>query len=139
MPNVKSVNQIDAFVGARVRALREKRDMSQIRLAQLLGITFQQVQKYEKGTNRISASRLQHIGQILGVKVPYFFDGAPLALAIAHRKDADATDALALTEFVRSTQARALITAFQQIKAVATRRALVRMIEAMAAIDEAAN
>ena len=56
-------------------------DMSQSQLGNALGVTFQQVQKYEKGTNRISASRLQHISQILQVPVPFFFEGAPAAFS----------------------------------------------------------
>ena len=57
-------------------------DMSQTDLGDALGLTFQQVQKYEKGSNRISASRLQHISQILQVSVPFFFEGAPAATGI---------------------------------------------------------
>ena len=75
----KIVNPIDKHVGSRVRMRRLMLDMSQTDVADALGLTFQQVQKYEKGTNRISASRLQHISQILQVPVPFFFEGAPAA------------------------------------------------------------
>ena len=69
----KSPNPIDKHVGSRVRMRRMMLGMSQEKLGEELGLTFQQVQKYEKGTNRISASRLQHISHILEVTVPFFF------------------------------------------------------------------
>lgn len=73
--SVRSVTAIDAHVGARLRQQRRVKQMSLERLAQLLGVTCQQVQKYEKGTNRIGASRLFDAATILGVSVQYFFDG----------------------------------------------------------------
>jgi transcriptional regulator with XRE-family HTH domain len=73
----KSLNLIDKHVGSRVRMRRMTLNMSQTKLGDALGLTFQQVQKYEKGTNRISASRLQHLTQILDVPVSFFFEGAP--------------------------------------------------------------
>src|SRR2546425_2393566 len=73
----KLPNPIDKHVGSRLRMRRKMLGMSQEKLGDALGITFQQVQKYEKGTNRISASRLQHVCHILGVPVAFFFDGAP--------------------------------------------------------------
>jgi transcriptional regulator with XRE-family HTH domain len=75
--NKKAPDPIDKHVGGQVRMRRMMLDMSQEKLGDALGLTFQQVQKYEKGSNRISASRLQAIGQILQVDVPFFFDGAP--------------------------------------------------------------
>jgi transcriptional regulator with XRE-family HTH domain len=70
-------NYIDVHVGARMRMRRQLINMSQERLGELLGITFQQVQKYEKGSNRISASRLFYSAKTLGVPVQFFFDGLP--------------------------------------------------------------
>ena len=66
---------VDIHVGARVRLRRIELGMSQERLAAELGLTFQQVQKYERAANRISASRLYHIGKVLDVKVPFFYEG----------------------------------------------------------------
>jgi len=66
---------VDIHVGARVRLRRIELGMSQERLAAELGLTFQQVQKYERATNRISASRLFHIGKVVGVKVAFFYEG----------------------------------------------------------------
>ena len=73
----KAPNPIDKHVGSRVRMRRMMLGMSQEKLGNNLGLTFQQVQKYEKGTNRIGASRLQQISQILQVPVSFFFEGAP--------------------------------------------------------------
>ena len=67
---------VDIHVGQRVRLARLSAGLSQSQLAGAVGITFQQVQKYEKGTNRISASRLYQFANILGVDIPYFFQGA---------------------------------------------------------------
>src|SRR5204862_2364914 len=73
----KAPNPIDKHVGSRVRMRRMMLGMSQEKLGDALGLTFQQVQKYEKGTNRIGASRLQQISLILQVSVSFFFEGAP--------------------------------------------------------------
>src|SRR3954447_8504909 len=75
--NKKKPNPIDIHVGSRVRLRRNMLGMSQEKLGENLGITFQQIQKYEKGTNRIGASRLQHIARVLSVPVAFFFEGAP--------------------------------------------------------------
>src|SRR5215472_16185854 len=75
----KAPNPIDKHVGSRVRMRRMMLSMSQEKLGDALGLTFQQVQKYEKGTNRIGASRLQQISHILQVPVSFFFEGAPAA------------------------------------------------------------
>lgn len=72
----KQPHPVDRVVGSRVRLIRTARGFSQSRLAEDLGITFQQVQKYEKGTNRISASRLFEISRLLGVSVPDLYKGA---------------------------------------------------------------
>ena len=70
-------NYVDAHVGSRVRMRRQLIGMSQEKLGDLLGITFQQVQKYERGANRVSASRLHHMSKVLGVPIQFFFDGLP--------------------------------------------------------------
>src|SRR6476619_5423180 len=75
----KAPNPIDKHVGARVRMRRMMLSMSQEKLGDALGLTFQQVQKYEKGANRIGASRLQQIAQIMQVPVSFFFAGTPHA------------------------------------------------------------
>src|ERR1700680_1870830 len=77
MMAIKTPNPTDKYVGARIRMRRLMLGMSQTALAQGLGLTFQQIQKYEKGVNRIGASRLQQIAHILRVPVEFFFEGAP--------------------------------------------------------------
>ena len=73
----KGPNPVDKHVGSRVRMRRLMLGMSQGKLADGIGLTFQQVQKYEKGANRIGASRLQHLANVLQVPVPFFFEGLP--------------------------------------------------------------
>src|SRR3954453_19971957 len=77
MSKTKIPNPIDKYVGSRLRVRRTMLGMSQQKLAEALGLTFQQVQKYEKGVNRMGSSRLQHASEILRVSVPFFFEGAP--------------------------------------------------------------
>src|SRR3954447_17182844 len=79
----KAPNPVDWHVGSRVRMRRMMLSMSQEKLGDALGLTFQQVQKYEKGTNRVGASRLQQISNILQIPVAFLFDGAPNGAAAA--------------------------------------------------------
>jgi len=73
--NERKPNPIDIHVGSRVRMRRKLMGVSQEKLAEALGLTFQQVQKYERGVNRVSASKLFETSKFLGVEVSYFFDG----------------------------------------------------------------
>src|SRR5947199_8158727 len=82
--STKAPNPVDKYVGSRVRMRRIMLGMSQEKLGEALGLTFQQVQKYEKGTNRVGASRLQQISEILKVPVSFMFDGGPCVGAGAH-------------------------------------------------------
>jgi transcriptional regulator with XRE-family HTH domain len=102
--------------------------MSQEKLAEGIGLTFQQVQKYEKGTNRISASRLQHIAHILGVSVTYFFDGAP-GLPGASNGAGTAPSPAYVTDFLATSNGLALTRAFMRIEDVTLRRSIVRLVE----------
>src|SRR6202163_4740275 len=125
------LNPTDKHVGSRVRMRRLMLDMSQSDIADALGLTFQQVQKYEKGTNRISASRLQHISQILQVPVPFFFEGAPAASGIpqAAKRTADAPSPAYVTDFLATSDGLALVKAFMCIEDPKLRRAIVRLVE----------
>src|SRR5215469_10059947 len=89
LPRKKAPNPIDQYVGSRVRMRRLLLAMSQEKLGDALGLTFQQVQKYEKGTNRIGASRLEQISHILQLPVAFFFECALIgsALSMAHIDD----------------------------------------------------
>lgn len=122
----------DRHVGGRIRMQRSALAMSQGKLAEGLGITFQQVQKYEKGTNRVSASRLQQISHILKVPVAFSFEGAPGAGASA-RKLKDERAAEDIIRFVTTSDGQALVRAFVKIKRTALRQSIVRMVEALEA------
>src|ERR1041385_3627048 len=101
----KSPNPTDKYVGSRVRMRRLMMNMSQTDLGNKLGLTFQQVQKYEKGTNRIGASRLQHIAESLSVPVPFFFDGAARGLKSTEPRS------LLVSDFLASSEGIALVKA----------------------------
>src|SRR6266513_422060 len=117
----KAPNPIDRHVGSRVRMRRMMLTMSQTKLGDALGLKFQQVQKYEKGTNRISASLSQHSAQILQVPVTFFFEGAPSVLGAPHAKGAAPSSAY-VSDFLATSDGLALIRAFTQIKDAKLRR-----------------
>jgi transcriptional regulator with XRE-family HTH domain len=109
--------------------------MNQTKLGEALGITFQQVQKYEKGTNRISASRLQHISHILQVPVPFFFEGAPHVPG-QHTGNGAAPLPAYIAEFLASSDGLALIKAFMGIKKRELRRGIVDLVEEIVDDDD---
>ena len=125
----KSPHPIDKHVGNRVRMRRMLIGMSQEKLGDALGITFQQVQKYEKGTNRISASRLQQIASVLGVKISYFYEGAPGELSA----DGFAEEASPpyITQFVASSDGLQLMESFMRIKNARVRRSIVDLVKSL--------
>ena len=123
----KSPNSVDVHVGNRIRERRQSLGMSQEKLADGLGLTFQQVQKYEKGVNRVGASRLQAISSILEVPISFFFDGASPSPSRKRTGDAPSTDFV--TDFIGSTDGRRLVKAFMRIKQPVVRRSIVRMVE----------
>ncbi|MCP1336423.1 helix-turn-helix domain-containing protein [Futiania mangrovi] len=127
----KSPHPIDIYVGMRLRMRRTLRRISQERLGEELGVTFQQVQKYEKGTNRVSASRLYEIAQILEVPVSYFFDGADEGFSIAAGFAEDETSD-ELIDFLRSGDGMRLARSFQRIENPALKRSVVEHVEALA-------
>jgi transcriptional regulator with XRE-family HTH domain len=114
---------VDTHVGSRVRMRRMMLSMSQESLGDALGVTFQQVQKYEKGANRISASRLQHISRILQVPVPFFFEGAP-----GGAPGMEETPSY-MREFLASSDGLALMKAFTRIQNAKLRRLIVGLVE----------
>lgn len=124
----KVPDPIDKYVGSRVRMRRLMLATSQETLGNKLGITFQQVQKYEKGKNRISASRLQAICDILQVPVSFFFEGAP-QIAGHVGKDAEAPSPGYVTDFLTSSDGLTLLKAFIRIDDPALRRSIVRLVE----------
>jgi transcriptional regulator with XRE-family HTH domain len=130
----KAPNPIDKYVGSRVRMRRMMLGMSQEKLGNALGLTFQQVQKYEKGTNRIGASRVQHISQILQVPVAFFFEGAPdLQPQLNGANGAlEAPSTTYVSDFLATQEGLALTKAFTRIKEARIRRRIVDLVEEIA-------
>ena len=122
----KAPNSIDVYVGSQLRARRVALGMSQEKLGHAVGVTFQQVQKYEKGTNRISASRVQQLSNILQVAVGHFFENVP-----GHRKPKSAS-ADYVSEFLATADGHALAKAFMQIKNVKLRHRIVKLANEIA-------
>ena len=123
----------DAEVGRRVRSRRLERRLSQTELADGIGVTFQQVQKYEKGTNRIGAGRLERISEKLGVPISFFFDNmdGTSARARAPRNPKKRKDSV--FELMQTSGAVRILKAFHRIQSRRVRAMLVGMAEEMAA------
>jgi transcriptional regulator with XRE-family HTH domain len=130
----KVPNPTDRHVGARVRMRRLMLSMSQQKLGDALGLTFQQVQKYEKGTNRIGASRLQHISQILQVPVSFFFDGAPKVSGVVGTGAAPSSNYV--SDFLATSDGLSLSKAFMRIKEPVLRRRIVKLVQQIAGNDD---
>ena len=127
----KAPNPTDQHVGRRVRMRRMMLSMSQEKLGAALGLTFQQVQKYEKGTNRIGASRLQQMSHILQVPIAFFFEGAPNASA-QHGSNRSALSMAEIDDFVSDPNGLRLIEAFMRIDNAALRRRIVMLVQEIA-------
>ena len=125
----KSPHPIDKHVGTRIRLRRALLEMTQQRLADAAGITFQQIQKYEKGANRVSASRLQHLASILGVTVGFFYEGVSEG---PDSKGGADPQARLLTEISGSPEGARLINNFVRISDPVMRRRLAELAEAIA-------
>ncbi len=124
----KRPNSTDTYVGSRVRMRRKILGMSQEKLGEQLGISFQQVQKYEKGTNRIGASRLQTISQILEMPISYFFPQEPAAAdGMGESAQSDY-----VSDFMMSSEGIELNRAFAQIKDPKLRRKVIDLVRTLA-------
>lgn len=132
MPSKKSPNPIDIHVGSRVRLRRMMLGMSQEKLGEHLGITFQQIQKYEKGTNRVGASRLQHIATVLKVPISFFFEDAPGTPEEAAKGFAEGKPAGYVVDFLSSSEGLSLNKAFVQIKDAKVRKRIVDLVKSLA-------
>jgi transcriptional regulator with XRE-family HTH domain len=130
----KAPNPIDKHVGSRVRMRRMMLGMSQEKLGDALGLTFQQVQKYEKGSNRIGASRLQQISLILQVPVSFFFEGAPPPPG-KESAFGEAPSPAYVTDFLATSDGLTLVKAFMRIPNSKLRRRIVELVEEMAGED----
>jgi transcriptional regulator with XRE-family HTH domain len=124
-------NPTDTHVGARVRMRRMMLKMSQTRLGDELQLTFQQVQKYEKGTNRISASRLQQIALVLQVPIPFFFEGLQ-----EHNGEQSVSPAY-ISDFLATSDGLSLTEAFTRIKRPGLRGSIVALVQQIAGDDDA--
>ncbi len=118
--NAKKPNPIDIVVGERVRLQRMGMGMSQGALGAKLGVTFQQVQKYERGTNRIGASRLQKMAEVLGVPIGFFFEAAPVSGDLPAGRDPLTTEGVRLNS------------AFLRIKDLGVRRRIIELVRIIA-------
>ncbi|HWT30835.1 MAG TPA: helix-turn-helix transcriptional regulator [Propylenella sp.] len=124
----KRPNPIDIYVGSRVRLRRKMLGISQEKLGQKLGITFQQIQKYEKGTNRIGASRLKAMSEALEVPVSYFFPENSAAEGAGLQEESVAF----MMEFMSSGEGLDLGRAFAQIRNARIRRKVIELVRALA-------
>jgi len=127
----KAPNPIDRHVGSRVRLRRMMLNMRQTKLGDELGLTFQQVQKYEKGKNRISASKLLQSAHILQVPVTFFFEGGPSVPGVPQEKGTAPSPAY-VTDFLATKDGLALTKAFTQIKEKKLRQCIVDLVERIA-------
>jgi transcriptional regulator with XRE-family HTH domain len=137
-PLKKIPNPIDKHVGSRVRMRRILLGLSQERLGEALGLTFQQVQKYEKGTNRIGASRLQQISKILQVPPSFFFEGAPVTEDVMPAGFAEPVSSAYVVDFLSSVEGIQLNKAFASIKDSRLRKRVLDLVVALAEPDDAA-
>ena len=129
--STKAPNPVDRYVGSRVRMRRIMLGMSQEKLGEGLGLTFQQIQKYEKGINRVGASRLQQIAHILHVPVEFFFEGAPGATGAI--PDAPDTPSLVhVSEFLATPDGLTLVAGFVKIRSAKLRRSIVELVSYLA-------
>jgi transcriptional regulator with XRE-family HTH domain len=124
--DAKIPNPTDKHVGQRVRMRRLMLGVTQEKLGDAIGITFQQVQKYEKGTNRISSSRLQQIASVLQVAPTFFFEGGPTSQSktVSHAPMPDYA-----SEMLATKDGLGLVRAFTQIRSATLRRAIVHLVE----------
>jgi transcriptional regulator with XRE-family HTH domain len=118
----KSTNSHDIEVGQRIRARRMAQGMSQTELGELLGVTFQQVQKYEKGINRVGAGRLVRVGEALDVPVSFFFGTT----------DGGGEDTRAILGVLDTSYSLRLLRAFSRIPQTHVQRAMVELVESIA-------
>jgi transcriptional regulator with XRE-family HTH domain len=126
----KDANPIDRHVGMRLRVQRMVRGLSQTELGEAVGVTFQQIQKYERGKNRVSASRLQQIADVLKVAPDFFFEETRTKKA----GDSGPSETILIDEFISSREGIALAKAFSKISNQKMRRTIVSLIEQLAEV-----
>jgi transcriptional regulator with XRE-family HTH domain len=134
----KQPSSVDAHVGSRVRLRRMLIGMSQEKLGELLGLTFQQVQKYEKGANRIGASRLFDISTILNVPVQYFFEELPNAAGVQYNGHgmSEPDREPFVMDFVSSTEGLQLIRAYTKVTDPRVRKRILELVKSLGGEEE---
>ena len=132
-PRERGPAEVDVHVGARIRMRRRFLGLTQQTLAESLGLTFQQVQKYERGANRVSASKLYDIARALQAPVPYFFEG----LADTGSEEADAARGAerSIREFLMTAEGQELATLYPRIGPSRLRRQVLELVRAIAGED----
>lgn len=128
--STKAPNPVDKHVGSRVRMRRIMLGMSQEKLGEALGLTFQQIQKYEKGTNRVGASRIQQISEVLQVPVSFLFEGVPSG--INGEGFGEGASPAYVSDFLATSEGLALTRAFTRINDSKLRRSIVDLVEQIA-------
>ena len=133
--STKAPNPVDKYVGSRVRMRRIMLGMSQEKLGEALGLTFQQIQKYEKGTNRVGASRIQQISEILQVPVSFLFEGGPSGTPSTGGFSEGSSPSY-VSDFLATSEGLALTRAFTRITDAKLRRSIVELVEQIAAREQ---
>ena len=128
----KTPNPIDIHVGARVRLRRTMLGLSQEKLGESLGVTFQQVQKYEKGSNRIGASRLQKLSEILKTPISFFFEDAPGSQKNMVDGMSEADSPNYVVDFLSTSEGLQLNRAFANIKDPKVRKKIIDLVRSLA-------
>ena len=123
----KSLNQVDKFVGRNIRLIRLAKGLSQTALARDIGVAFQQVQKYENGSNRVGSGRLFLIAKVLGVDIKALFAGCELPKHSAEEP---------LLDFMVAPQSFRLVQAFSEIENPEFRKLIVELVKALANADK---
>ena len=135
--NPRGPNAVDRHVGSRVRLRRQLLNMSQEKLGEELGVTFQQVQKYERGANRIGAGRLWNLARVLDVPVSFFFEGASETAGQSGFADGDQTPII--DDFIQSADGVQLAQAFARIRDSKVRRRILELVRTLAAEEAEAS
>ena len=134
--DTRTPNPVDLHVGARIRLRRRMQGVSQEKLADALGLTFQQVQKYERGANRVSASKLYEIAAALKAPVAYFFDGLADPTADSDTGLAAASDEQTVHAFLMTAEGLELAKLFPALQRGRVRRRFLDLMRALAGVDE---
>ncbi len=136
MSNERSSTAIDAYVGRRLKQRREELGLSQEKLADFLGISFQQVQKYERGFNRVGASRLFQIGEALAVPTAYFFEGIEPQNRGSLAEDNNSPDPMNVASLLSAPGAMELLAEYAKVTSPQQRKKIVELVRLLAGETE---